>query len=355
MNAQALREALTNKLPQEFHDQIESIIEIVLDETDQKVFTATPRVAQALKSLDGQQIRAGEALLSFGEDNQSGDIRIENVVNGNPIHITIHPKMTGDLKSQENPTPNRASNISVITNTFTVLNILAFIFLFAQWIKYNTTINEVKQTINRQSNEIAALHNTIASLSNALVYADSKITLLAETATATNQHSAISETVIEGNTTNIVTNGDFEDSIENSVWEWRENTQVSWAAGFRGRALCFVQIAEEEQPSQWAFVYQSMSLIPGEKYNFSYRIKYDDVRKVHAKLDWYKEDGSFIDWHLLSAWEDGTSSGWVLREGQFIVPLTASKASFVTLYGVDVEKNIPGGSVCIDDVVIKPS
>lgn len=99
---QSLSEALTIALPPHFHDQIESIVHLILAlkqdaaEKSNKPnrIAATPEMAQVLKELEGRDIKAGSTLVSFGEETQNGDISIRDVVKGNSITIHLHSANT---------------------------------------------------------------------------------------------------------------------------------------------------------------------------------------------------------------------------------------------------------------------
>jgi len=158
----------------------------------------------------------------------------------------------------------------------------------------------------------------------------------------------------------LLRNGDFEQPIEGSRWEWNNNTDISWAAGYKGRSACFIQTAESPQmgPS-WALIFQEADVIPGKTYRFIGWLKWDNAKQFHVKVEWYDVKHKFVHSDQLTPSESGTSSGWVERKGTALAPLDAAIARFVALYGVDKDSdgkdiNVPGGFVCLDEITFSP-
>ena len=158
----------------------------------------------------------------------------------------------------------------------------------------------------------------------------------------------------------ILINSNFEQPIKGSRWEWNNNTDISWAAGYNGRSACFIQTAESPQmgPS-WALIFQEANVIPGQTYRFIGWLKWDNAKQFHVKVEWYDVNHNFVQSDQLTPSESGTSSGWVERKGTVLAPLDAAIARFVALYGVDKDSdgkdiNVPGGSVCLDEITFSP-
>jgi hypothetical protein len=139
MDQSLLKKALHNSLPPQYHDQIELITKVIAPFVDENAannqpvsIPVTPGIQGALKELEGEQIKAGDTLVSFGEGTQSGEIYINGITNGNPIHIYLQASQTPEKteltftkqkpKQEEKKIDNRRLNI--LTYSMLVLGLL---------------------------------------------------------------------------------------------------------------------------------------------------------------------------------------------------------------------------------------
>lgn len=149
---------------------------------------------------------------------------------------------------------------------------------------------------------------------------------------------------------NILSNSGFEQPLEGSGWEWNENTKVSWDAGHNGRSACFIQLAQIQQMPSWALIFQDANVIPRQKYHFTGWFKWENVRQFHVKVEWYNEENEVVHLDTLLPYQVGNSSDWVKRQETVTAPRDAAIVRFVALYGMDNDINVPGGSVCLDEI-----
>lgn len=109
MNQEILEKKLRDNLPRELHGQVSVISRVIAALYNDKTHQVAPDLSGLMQELAGKEILAGSALVSFGKDTQSGDIGVRDIVNGNPIHITISTSTserlsaTTDLKEPAAP------------------------------------------------------------------------------------------------------------------------------------------------------------------------------------------------------------------------------------------------------------
>lgn len=132
----SLKEALTAALPSHFHDQIDPIVHLILalnqDNTNKSnkpnKIPATPEIAQVLRELEGRDIKAGSTLVSFGEETQSGDISIRDVVKGNSITLHLHsaktPPPEEPIEDKKKPSKNTVLSWPILTALTLMIGIL---------------------------------------------------------------------------------------------------------------------------------------------------------------------------------------------------------------------------------------
>ena len=152
--------------------------------------------------------------------------------------------------------------------------------------------------------------------------------------------------LFEPSDNNLLKNGNFERDISDGEWKWNENVEVSRVAGFKNLGLC-ISLRGVRSEEDWGILSQEISVEPSQVYRFFGRLKWENVKQFHIKMESNK-----IDWGRIpdEDWRSGTSNGWVRRESQFTAPPNATRAKFVVLFQVGDREGRPS-SVFVDELV----
>lgn len=88
-----IERALREALPPELRAQAPALARQIIAATDEAAGEApppaAPALAPALRALAGQELRAGQAVVSFGPGAQTGDVTISDVAGGDLVKVTL--------------------------------------------------------------------------------------------------------------------------------------------------------------------------------------------------------------------------------------------------------------------------
>lgn len=152
-------------------------------------------------------------------------------------------------------------------------------------------------------------------------------------------------------TPNLVLNNGFEDGMES--WEVSELrfAESYLTAGTAGDGFCSKQLTGGNEKIEWVGTSQRFAIDGGNPYDFASWLKWEEVTQFHVKVEWWDDSGPLNEEERIMDAINGTSDGWVLKRDSLQAPPDATQARLVFWHGVSGEVNIPGGVICVDDVV----
>ena len=178
-NRDELAAALEKALPADMHENIDLLVRLIrayqsgsgsieIDYGTQGTATA---VNSMLCSLQGQQIRTSDAILSFGDNGSFGDIAIRDVAGGNisTINININTSKEQELTKKPSEILLQIRKFEDIIDVFAFLNTEIFT-LSTRTILFSAELQAIIDTATPQTRDLVLkqMKRTMASFAEAL-------------------------------------------------------------------------------------------------------------------------------------------------------------------------------------------
>lgn len=149
---------------------------------------------------------------------------------------------------------------------------------------------------------------------------------------------------------NLLRNGDFESSVQNS---WETSATISTETGHNGtQAICSTQ-NNANNGLLWVGIGQNVSVKSGQTYLIEEWLKLENPANVTIQIWWYDSSNTKID-EDMPVGPLNNDSNWTEKSEEVIAPQGATSARITILHGVSGSTKIAGSTVCVDDIVFAP-
>lgn len=148
---------------------------------------------------------------------------------------------------------------------------------------------------------------------------------------------------------NLINNGDFENPLDGSGWEWSD--QVSLINGYSNN-FGVSSVKTANVTFGWVGLAQEVPARSGTTYSFTAWLYWQNATQVHMKILWFDDSLRELGTTFVMDGIDGSSPGWVKRGGLATALPGTAVARLYFWHGIkDGTTNMPGSELWIDDVI----